>query len=71
VLAAGIVSVRHLDFLDQLSSFRVEAATENARDTAVERFGRVALGRLWVPNAHHVLEAVASADAPTPCPPEG
>jgi tetratricopeptide (TPR) repeat protein len=71
VLAAGIVSVRHLDFVNQLSTFRVEAATEKARDTAVERFGRVALGPLWVPNAYHVLEAVASTESPTPSLPEG
>ena len=57
VKAAGIVGVRHLDFIEQLSTFRVDAATKEERLAALERFGRVALGPLWVVNARHVLAA--------------
>jgi tetratricopeptide (TPR) repeat protein len=45
--AAGVVTVRHLDFLDQLDAIRVDAPTAAGRMAALDRFGRASLGPLW------------------------
>ncbi|WP_031079314.1 patatin-like phospholipase family protein [Streptomyces sp. NRRL S-118] len=47
LVASGSVRIRPTDFLKQLTTFRVEAATLPGRATTLGRFGRFFLGKLW------------------------
>jgi len=55
VLAAGIIRIGLLDFLKQLTSFRVEGPTLSDRTAALGRFGRLFLGKLWDVYAREVV----------------
>ena len=55
VLASGILRIHLLDFLKQLSTFRVEAPSLADRTSALGRFGRLFLGKLWDVYAKEVL----------------
>jgi predicted patatin/cPLA2 family phospholipase len=55
VLAAGIIHIHMLDFLHQLTTFRVEGGTLTGRASALTRFGKLFLGKLWDVYARHVL----------------
>jgi predicted acylesterase/phospholipase RssA len=57
ILAAGIIRIHFLDFLTELTTFRVEGPTIAARASALERFGSLFLSKLWDVYAHHVLPA--------------
>ena len=45
--AAGIIRIQLLDFLQQMTTFRVEGPTAAARVSALSRFGTLFMGRLW------------------------
>jgi predicted acylesterase/phospholipase RssA len=45
--AAGIIEIHFLDFLRQLTTFRVEAPTPAASLAGLTRFGQLFLGKLW------------------------
>jgi cholesterol oxidase len=47
VIASGILKLDMLDFLHQLSTFRVEAPTELEKVSALSHFGIFFLGNLW------------------------
>lgn len=47
VAATGIVKILMLDFLQQLTTFRVEGPTLSDRTAVLTRFGRLFLGKLW------------------------
>jgi predicted patatin/cPLA2 family phospholipase len=55
ILAAGIIRIQMLDFLEELTTFRVEGAGAAARLGALTRFGSLFLGRLWDVYAHRIL----------------
>lgn len=55
VLASGILRIHLLDFLKQLSTFRVEAPSLADKTSALGRFGRLFLGKLWDVYAKEVL----------------
>lgn len=55
VVAAGIIRIAMLDFLKQLTSFRVEGPTLADRTAALGRFGRLFLGKLWDVYAREVI----------------
>lgn len=55
VVATGIIRIRLLDFLKQLTTFRVEAPTVTERAAALGRFGRMFLGKLWDVYAREVI----------------
>lgn len=55
VVAAGIIRIQMLDFLKQLTTFRVEGPTLADRASALARFGRLFLGKLWDVYARDVL----------------
>ena len=55
VLAAGIIRIHMLDFLHQLTTFRVEGPTLTGRAVALARFGKLFMGKLWDVYARHVL----------------
>ena len=55
VLASGILRIHLLDFLKQLSTFRIEAPSLADRTSALGRFGRLFLGKLWDVYAKEVL----------------
>lgn len=55
VAAAGILRIHLADFMKQLTTFRAEAPTAAERRTALVRFGRFFLGKLWDVYASHVL----------------
>jgi hypothetical protein len=55
VLAAGIIHIHMLDFLHQLTTFRVEGPTLTGRVAALARFGKLFMGKLWDVYARHVL----------------
>jgi hypothetical protein len=46
-VAEGIITVHLLDFLKQLTTFRVEGGTLAIRTSALARFGRLFMGKLW------------------------
>jgi hypothetical protein len=54
-LGAGIIVIRLLDFMSQLTTFRVEALTVAERATALADFGRLFLGKLWDVYARDIL----------------
>lgn len=54
-LGAGIIHIYFFDFLKQLTTFRVEAPTVSDRASALARFGRLFMGKLWDVYARNVL----------------
>ena len=54
VAAAGIISIHLLDFLHQLTTFRVGGPVA-ARPAALSRFGTLFLGKLWDVYARRIL----------------
>jgi predicted patatin/cPLA2 family phospholipase len=55
ILAAGIIRIHMLDFLEELTTFRVEGPNGAARLDALTRFGILFLGKLWDVYAHRIL----------------
>lgn len=55
VVAAGIIRISLLDFMKQLTTFRVQGPTVSDRAAALSRFGALFLGRLWDVYAREVL----------------
>jgi len=55
VLASGILNIYFLDFLKQLTTFRVEGPTVADKAAAFARFGRLFLGKLWDVYARELL----------------
>jgi predicted acylesterase/phospholipase RssA len=55
ILGAGIIHVHLLDFLHQLTTFKVEAASDLERVAVLAEFGRFFMGRLWDVYARRVL----------------
>ena len=47
VIASGIIHIHELDFLKQLTTFRVKGPTLAARGEALALFGKLFLGSLW------------------------
>jgi cholesterol oxidase len=47
IFASGILHIYHLDFLKQLTTFRVEGPTLEARNEASVRFCKLFFGSLW------------------------
>lgn len=56
VYGAGILKIHITDFLRQLTTFRVEGPTLRDRVAAMNRFGRLFLGKLWDVYGRRVLE---------------
>ena len=46
-VAAGIITIHELDFLKQLTTFRVEGPSLAAKAEALGQFGKLFLGSLW------------------------
>jgi predicted acylesterase/phospholipase RssA len=57
IVAAGIIRIYMLDFLHQLTTFRVEGSTLPRRTMALARFGKLFLGKLWDVYARYILPA--------------
>jgi hypothetical protein len=57
IVAAGIIRIHMLDFLHQLTTFRVEGSTLPRRTMALARFGKLFLGKLWDVYARYILPA--------------
>ena len=55
VVAAGILRIEMLDFLHQMTTFRVTGPTLADRTAALTRFGRLFMGKLWDVYARHLL----------------
>lgn len=55
LVASGIIQIYFFDFLKQLTTFRVKAPTLAARTSAMTRFGRLFMGKLWDVYAREVL----------------
>ncbi len=55
IVASGIIKIMMLDFLQQLTTFRVEGPTTSDRVAAMTSFGRLFLGKLWDVYARDVL----------------
>jgi hypothetical protein len=55
VVATGIIRIHMLDFLEQLTTFRVEGRTPTGRVAGLTRFGKLFLGKLWDVYARHIL----------------
>jgi len=55
VVASGIIHIHFLDFLKQLTTFRTEGPTRGDRMSALGRFGRLFMGKLWDVYARDVL----------------
>lgn len=55
LLASGIINIYFFDFLKQLTTFHVEAPTLSDRISAMSRFGRLFMGKLWDVYATEVL----------------
>ncbi len=55
ILAAGIIRIHMLDFLEELTTFRVEGPSLAACLGGLTRFGTLFLGKLWDVYAHRVL----------------
>lgn len=54
-LGAGIIIIHMLDFLKQLTTFRVQAPTTAERLSALSEFGRLFFGKLWDVYAREIL----------------
>ena len=46
-VASGVISIHLVDFLEQLTTFRVTGLRLSDRASALARFGRLFLGKLW------------------------
>jgi hypothetical protein len=57
IVAAGIIRVHLLDFLEQLTTFRVAGPSVGDRAAALTRFGTLFLGSLWDVYARQILSA--------------
>jgi predicted acylesterase/phospholipase RssA len=55
VVASGIIVIQYFDFLKQLTTFRAEGPTRSDRASAMVRFGRLFIGKLWDVYARDVL----------------
>jgi hypothetical protein len=55
VKASGIIIIHFFDFLKQLTTFRSEGPTLSDRTSAMARFGRLFMGKLWDVYARNVL----------------
>jgi predicted acylesterase/phospholipase RssA len=55
VVASGIIIIHLLDFMQQLTTFRVEGPTVVDRAAAMTRFGKLFLGKLWDAYARGIL----------------
>lgn len=55
VVASGIIIIHFFDFLKQLTTFRTEGPTISDRTSAMARFGRLFMGKLWDVYARNVL----------------
>jgi len=55
VVASGIIHIHMLDFLKQLTTFRVQAPTVGDGASALARFGALFLGKLWDVYARGIL----------------
>ena len=55
VQASGIIIIHMLDFLKQLTTFRTQGPTLSDRASALARFGRLFLGKLWDVYARNIL----------------
>jgi cholesterol oxidase len=53
---AGVLRIYMMDFLRQLTTFRVEGPTVHDRVAALNRFGKLFLGKLWDVYGRRVLE---------------
>jgi cholesterol oxidase len=80
LVASGVLHIRVRDFLQQLTTFQADAPTPLDRLDAIQRFGRLFLGKLWethgLPRRHgreprirtiplHSLEGVKDAEIST------
>ena len=57
VVASGIISIHFFDLLKQLTTFRTEGPTRSDRASAMARFGRLFMGKLWDVYARSILTA--------------
>jgi len=57
VVAAGILRVGMIAFLEQLATFRTEGPTPADRTSALTRFGVFYFGRLWDVYARRLLSS--------------
>ena len=55
VVGSGIIVIPFFSFLKQLTTFRAEGPTLSDRTSAMARFGRLFMGKLWDVYARHVL----------------
>jgi predicted acylesterase/phospholipase RssA len=55
VVASGIIVIQYFDFLKQLTTFRTEGPSRSDRASAMARFGRLFMGKLWDVYARDVL----------------
>jgi predicted patatin/cPLA2 family phospholipase len=55
VVGSGIIVIPFFSFLKQLTTFRVEGPTLSDKASAMARFGRLFMGKLWDVYASHVL----------------
>ncbi len=55
IVASGIMQIYIFDFLQQLTTFRVDAPTPTDKAKALARFGRLFMGSLWDVYATRVL----------------
>src|SRR5262245_16254133 len=55
VKGSGIIIIHFFDFLKQLTTFRTEGPTFSDRASAMARFGRLFLGKLWDVYARDVI----------------
>jgi predicted patatin/cPLA2 family phospholipase len=55
VTASGIITIHMFDFLKQITTFRVEGPTLSGKTSALTRFGKMFLGKLWDVYARQIL----------------
>jgi predicted acylesterase/phospholipase RssA len=55
LLAAGVIRIHLLDFLRQLTTFRVDAPSDLERTSVLAQFGQFFMGRLWDVYGRRVL----------------
>lgn len=55
IAASGIITIHLFDFLKQITTFRVEGPTLSGRTSALTRFGKMFLGKLWDVYARQIL----------------
>jgi len=57
ILAAGIIRIHLLDFLGQMTTFRLAGSTTSARTAALVRFGQLFFDKVWDVYASRILPA--------------